>query len=313
MLTEQRIRAFLFYLSVFIFLTGLPVILSSALSYKFDTRALKFTKTGLVFLKTQPAGAAVFLNNRLLTETTPATIRELMPGTYGIRLELKDHYPWTADVRVEPNKVVLLDQIILFPLRPNIKQVSKMQFDACFLDEEKGALYYVNYGEGSIYLSDLEGSRMEKVGDILGLNPPAYAWKLSPDRSKLLYFNRRQIGIAYLNAFNGRSIKKTPFIIEHPQGAIENVFWHSDNYHFIVIANRSIEVLEAKPTSLPVELVKLNKPAAQVFFNSRDDTLYFIDSQKAEDGMTYENAYKLELNARTFPFMDLIMPKANNE
>jgi hypothetical protein len=311
MLTEQRIRAVLFYLSVFVFLTGLPMILSSAFSYKFDSRALKFTKTGLISLKTQPAGAVVFLNNNLLAESTPATIRELMPGTYSVRLELKDHYPWAADVRVEPNKVAFLDKIILFPLRPNIKHINKVQFDTCFPDEDKGTVYYINYGDSSVYLSDLEGSRIEKAGDLSNLNPPAYAWKLSGDRSKLLYFNRRQIGITYLDASNDRAVRKDPFIMEHPQGAIEDIFWHSDNYHLIVVSSRNVEVLEAKLNSSPVELVKLNKPGTHAFFNSRDDTLYFIDSQKADDGVTYENLYKLGLNAREVPFMELI--KSNTD
>lgn len=38
MLNEQKIRAILFYLSLIIFLAGLPFILSFALGYKFDAQ-----------------------------------------------------------------------------------------------------------------------------------------------------------------------------------------------------------------------------------------------------------------------------------
>jgi len=65
MLNEQRIRAILFYLSVVIFLMGLPFILSFALGYNFDRRTFKFTKTGLLVLKTQPSGASVYLDEKL--------------------------------------------------------------------------------------------------------------------------------------------------------------------------------------------------------------------------------------------------------
>lgn len=311
MLTEQRIRAFLFYLSVFIFLTGLPIILSSAFGYKFDRRTFKFTKTGLIFLKTQPAGANIFFNNKLLTDKTPATIRELLPGDYSIKLELEGHYSWSGEARVEPNKATLLDKIILFPRRPNIKHINKERFDACWADEEKGTLYYANYAENSVYSSDLDGTHNEKIAGLLNINLPVLGWRISPDREKLLYFNKHQIGITYLGL--DETIKKAPFIIEHAQGAIEDMFWHSDNYHFVVISNRSIEVLEAKPDTSPVELVKLNKAAGRVFFNNRDGTLYFIDSQKADDGKTYENLYKLELNARIIPFMELIKIKTNEQ
>jgi hypothetical protein len=311
MFTEQRIRAFLFYLSVLVFFTGLPVILSSALGYKFDHRTFKFTKTGLIFLKTQPAGASIFFNDKLLEEKTPATIREILPGNYGIRLELAEYYPWTEEVRVEPNKVMLLDKIILFPQRPNIKHISKERFDSCWLDEERGQIYYFNWAENNVYLSDFEGTHNEKVAGLLSLNQPATGWKISPDREKLLYFNRRQIGIAYIQPEKDNVVRKAAFIIEYPQGVIKDVFWHSDNYHLVAITNKSIEVLEAKPDSTPVDLVRLNRPDTQVFFNVREDVLYFVDSQKAVDGKVYDNLYKLELNTRAFPFSDLIKLKAN--
>jgi hypothetical protein len=313
MLTEQRIRAFLFYLSVLIFLTGLPVILSSAFGYKFDRRTFKFTKTGLIFLKTQPAGASIFFNNKLLTDKTPATIRELLPGDYSIKLELEDHYSWAGEARVEPKKVALLDKIILFPRRPNIKHINKERFDSCWVDEEKGTVYYANYAENSVYSSDLDGMRNEKIADLLSISPPAAGWRVSPDREKLLYFNKHQIGITYLGSDRDKAVKKAPFIMEYSQGSIEDIFWHSDNYHLVVISDRSIEVLEAKLDSSPVELVKLNKAAARIFFNSREDTLYFIDSQKADDGKAYENLYKLELNARMLPFMELMKIKTNEQ
>ncbi|MFA5156555.1 MAG: PEGA domain-containing protein [Candidatus Omnitrophota bacterium] len=311
MFTEQRIRAFLFYLSVFIFLIGLPVILSSAFSYKFDRRTLKFTKTGLISLKTQPAGASIFLNGKLLQEKTPATIRDVLPGDYNIKLELADHYSWAGEVGVKRNIVTLLDKIILFPLRPDVKQVNKEQFDFYWVDEEKGMIYYADYEEHSVYSTDLEGTYSEKVADFVRLNPPAVKWKLSPDRKKILYFNRRQIGIAYLDSDQEPAAQRQAFIIEHTQGPIEDVFWHSDNYHLAVVSNRNLEVIEAEFNSQPVVLVKLNKPGAHAFFNDRADTLYFIDSQKAGDGKVYENLYKLELNAKMFPFLDLIKPKTD--
>ena len=120
MSSDQKIRAFLFYLSVAIFLLGLPLILSSTLGYKFDRRTFKFTKAGLIALKTQPAGASVFLDDRLLNLKTPANINELLPGRYHIELELEEHYPWSGYVDVEAGKVARVEKIILFPPCPGI-------------------------------------------------------------------------------------------------------------------------------------------------------------------------------------------------
>lgn len=301
----------MFYFSVLIFLSGLPFIVSFSLGYKFDRRTLKFTKTGLIFLKTQPPDADIYLDERLLAEKTPATLRELLPGTYRIRLELEKHYPWSAEVKVEPRKVILVDKIILFPLRPNIKPINKERFNFFWIEPEKDAVYYIDYQDNAIFISDLEGGRFEKIANFTAISPPALKWKISSDREKLLYFNKRQIGITYLEPHRDKPPLDAAFVLNYPRDSIAEVFWHSDNYHLVVVTDRSIEVLEAKVQSEPVELVRLIKKNAPAFYNIREDALYFIDSQKAQSGESYDNLYKLELSARTFPFQELIKLKSD--
>lgn len=311
MLIEQRIRALLFYLSVLIFFSGLPFIISFSLGYKFDRRTLKFTKTGLVFLKTQPPEADIYLDEKLLPEKTPATLRELLPGTYRIRLELEKHYPWSGEVKVEPRKAALLDKIILFPLRPNIKPINRERFDSFWVEPEKDAVYYIDYRDGAIFISDLEGGGFKKIANFPAISPPALKWKISSDREKLLYFNKHQIGITYLEPHRDKAPLGAAFVLNYPRDSIADAFWHSDNYHLVVVTDRSIEVLEAKIQSEPVELVRLTRKNAPAFYNIREDALYFIDSQRAQDGETYDNLYKLELSARTFPFQELIKLKSD--
>ncbi len=297
---EQRIRAVLFYAGVFIFCSILPFILSFALGYKFDKKTFKFTKTGLVFIKTQPSGANVYWDNRLLEENTPVTLRGVIPGTYQVRVELAKCYPWSAQVRVEPRKVTLLDKIILFSLRPNIKHINKGKFSYFWVDEEKGLIYYVNQEDNSIYSSDWEGAHYERIGNFLAMNPFPIKWKVSPNRGKVLYFNKRQVGVAYLEPY--KEIPIDPFIFDYRGSSIVDVFWYSDNYHFFIISDKAIEILEANSASVPVELANLNKKNTSVFYNTHEEALYFIDSQKTEDGVAYDNLYKLELNTRTSLF-----------
>lgn len=312
MFNEQRIRAFLFYLSVVIFLTGLPFILSFALGYKFDRRTFKFTKTGLIALKTQPSGASVYLDEKLLNTRTPATITELLPGRYRLRLELERFYPWSNEVNVDAGKVTRLEKIILFPLRSNIKQLNRERLASFWVDEERGVIYYINPEENAIYKSDLEGRESERIVDFLPLQPPAIKWKISPDKEKVLYFNPHQIGIAYLEPQNKLS-QGLPFILNYSDDRIIDVFWHSDSFHLILVSRKSVEAMEARESAEPVELVALNKRNTSSFYDTRSDILYFLDSQRAADGNIYDNLYKLELNTRTFTLQELIKLKPDTD
>jgi hypothetical protein len=311
MANEQKIRGVLFYLSVLIFFSGLPFILSFALGYKFDTRTFKFSKTGLIVLETQPPGASVYLDNKLLNEKTPATVNELLPGNYNITLELEAHYPWKSQIGVEPRKVTRLDKIILFPLRPNIKQLNKEKISSFWLDKDKKRIYYIDQENSIIFKSDLEGDNFEEIGRIPQMSSFSKQCKVSRDKDKLLCFNLRQIAVVGLGLEKGATHIEPPFVLDYPDLRIANVFWHSDSYHLVLVTDRTIEVLEAKPDSLPVILVNLNKRNAFASYDDSDDSLYFLDSQRASDGRFYDNLYKLELNQKTSPIKESIKPKTN--
>ena len=300
MFSEQKIRACLFYLSVAIFLGGLPFILSFALGYKFNPHTFKFTKTGIISLKTQPDGANIYLDGKLMNYKTPATINELLPGTYSLTLQLKEHYPWAAQVYVEPRKVARLEKIILFPIRSHIKKLNQERVSLFWLDKEDNRIYYFKQGENVLYASGLEGERFTEIGSL----PAAFLFplkelKVSPDKEKILVFNAHQICVFYLKPPPGMPYFKPPVIVDEPDRQINNVFWYSDSYHFIVVADSNIEVFETQDKSEPLNLVSLNEKISRVFYDTEKDALYLIDAQKAADGLFYDNVYKLDLNNKS--------------
>ena len=309
MFSEQRLRALLFYTFALVFFAGLPYILSYALGYKFDARYLKFTKTGIIAIETQPAGASVYLNGKVLDQKTPATIQELLPGKYNIKIELEKHYPWSSDVEVKGGRVSRLDQVILFPLLANVKQLNQEKISSFQVDPEKSKVYYLDFKERLIYRSDLDGGNFQNVGSFPEMSPEPKAWKLSPDRKKILFFNPAQIVIVRLSEQAVQMSEPDSAIVLNLSGRrITDAFWHSDSYHLLVVTQKGVEVLEASDKTLPIELFRLNNKNTSVFYDGNKDVLYFLDTQKAA-GENYDNVYRLELNFKTFPFQNLMRSK----
>ncbi|MDO8661798.1 MAG: PEGA domain-containing protein [Candidatus Omnitrophota bacterium] len=312
MSNEQRIRGALFYLSVAVFLTGLPLILSFALGYKFNPRTFKFTKTGIISLKTQPQGADVYLDGKLLNDKTPVTINELLPGPYSLKIELKRHYPWVAQVNVEPRKVARFERIILFPDRPNIKQLNQDKVSSFWVDKEGGRVYYFNQEENILYKSNLEGEKFEEIGSIpQGFSSLPKELKISHDRQQMLIFSAHQICALTLKGQGDLAYLKAPVILKFPNKQVNNVFWHSDSYHLILVTDKDVEVLESDENSKPVILVSLNSKNPGIFYDTDKDALYFMDSQRGEDGILYNNTYKLELSNKENLLDDLIKLRQN--
>ncbi len=317
MYIEQRIRAILFYLSVLVFIITLPFILSFALGYKFNSKTLQFTKAGIIVLKTQPGSASIYLNNKLLNALTPATIDELLPGSYQVKLEIEGHYPWSDSIQVEAGSVSRFEKIILFPLRPQVSVLNQDRVTSFWVDEDAGTIYYVYSDDRDnqiyVYTSDLSGQHYRMAANISASIPGPVTWKLSPDKKRILFVNSRQIRVADLKSNAGDDIILEPyFIFNYRDNSLRDIFWHSDSYHLILISHKSIDALEAQTGSQLVELAGLNRKNLYAHYDTGTDTLYFMDSQKASDGNFYENVYKLEMaGSKIFALQNQFKVKGN--
>lgn len=209
---EQKIRVVLFCLSAAVFFTGLPFILSNALGYKFNPRTLRFTKTGLIALKTQPAGASIYLDKKLFKDKTPATINELLPGTHHLKVVLEDYYPWSAEVNVGAGKVERFEKIILFPTRFNVEKLNSENCLSFWLDDKRNTVYYINREDRGIYKLDLNGEGLNRICVFPGAIIPPVNWKVSADAEKLLCFDRRQLIVLPLHSQNNPAIEGALFL-----------------------------------------------------------------------------------------------------
>lgn len=293
----QKIRSFLFCLSVFLFFIGLPFILSFALGYKFNTHTLKFVKTGLIFVKTQPAGAKIYLNGKLIAEKSPISMQELLPGAYKVTLELAQHYPWKAEVEVEAGKVSRVDKVILFPVRPNLQQLNQEKFSSFRIDAEKKLVYYLDQEKKIVYRSNLDASNFEDVASLPDKFARINGWEVSLDKRKLFIFNHHQISVIFFDTQIDYGYPISPVFLDYPEDKIIDVFWHSDSYHLVVLTDKHVQVIESRLGAVPINLVELNKGEAAAFYDIKEDALYFSDTQKSPDGSFYNNLYKLELSA----------------
>jgi len=297
MLNFQKTRGVLFYLSVFLFFVGLPFILAFALGYKFNQRTLKFVKTGLIFVKTQPAGAKIYLNGKLILEKSPTSIQELLPGTYKINLELAQHYSWHGEVEVETGKVSRVDKIILFPQRPYLQQLNQEKFSSFRVDPERRIVYYLDQEKKVLYRSNLEARNFEDIASLPDNFISIEGWEVSNDQKKAFIFNHHQISVISFDSQIDNEDAASVVLLDYPQARIINIFWHSDSYHLVVLTDKHVQVIESRAGALPVNLVELNKTNSAAFYDIKEDALYFSDSQKSPDGSFYNNLYKLELSA----------------
>ncbi len=138
---SKKIRDFLFYFFVVAFIIGTTLLSLYASGYKFNLkRPINFNrllvKTGMLALDSSPKGAMIFIDGELETDaswrpwkkkylTTPAKIKNLLPGDYEIRFEKEGYWPFERKISIYSGQTTFLEDISLFKSgNPNITAIA---------------------------------------------------------------------------------------------------------------------------------------------------------------------------------------------
>jgi hypothetical protein len=86
-----------------IFLISAPVLIFYTSGYRFNPNKITIERNGTLIVDSVPRGATVFLNDQDIRDATAATLQNLAPGPYKIRVTRNAYLPWekTLDVRAE--------------------------------------------------------------------------------------------------------------------------------------------------------------------------------------------------------------------
>lgn len=123
------LRKILFYVFLITYIVITPYVLLSAFGYTYHPSGKSLVKTGLISIVSLPGGATVHVQGKKYSFRTPAVISGLLPGRYHVRLSKKEFEFWEKEIEIYPEKATPLDPVILLPVRPERKIVSRRSYE----------------------------------------------------------------------------------------------------------------------------------------------------------------------------------------
>ncbi len=302
--SDKIVRYAAFFLSLALYLTLLPIILSYSLGYHIDFHKFTIYKTGILSIKSTPSGAAIYINGKLYPDITPARIEELRPGTYSIEVKREGLFPWQKELDVRSNMVTRAENILLFPMLQVKEEVGDREADNFFIPDDRSQIYYMT--KSGLYKTNIDGSNPKKLSPYSGWPSDILGKKFSPDGKKILYFNENGIWIIYLNSLRltvDSDAAEVEEVLKSTE-AIKDVFWHSGSNHIIFTAGKDIDVMEIEKGGIK-NIVTLNRCDHQprgIYYDVYNDSLYFNDSPAGKSKL-----YRLDLREKLFgKFMERI-------
>ena len=271
-----KARRILFILFIIAFLIITPLVISYAVGYKISLSGKILQKTGMLILDTEPEGAKIYLNGKprqLFFKkyfkdeesyiTTPAKIKNLLPGKYDVKLELDGYYGWQKKLEIKPGMSTFAEDINLFkknlPLlirNGEIKQASL----------SPNGKYLAAVSDKEIDLIDLDNEKKIKLGALDAPEPSSdsrpVSW--SPDNKKIL-FN----GIVY----NIDNLSKKLNLNNYIKNGIIKPKWRGKNEIIYLSGDKS----DVKSFNLSDNTVKiLIKDGKILDFINKNDNIFIV-------------------------------------
>ncbi len=120
-----KLRVLIFLLTLFIAGIGGYAALMYARGYRFNPNDGKITTHGLLAVKSEPAGAQIFIDNKL-NSATDTTI-SLPPKTYDIEIKKEGYKSWRKNITIKKEEVTEINAS-LFKSAPSL---SALTFEGC--------------------------------------------------------------------------------------------------------------------------------------------------------------------------------------
>ncbi|MDD4900686.1 MAG: hypothetical protein PHS62_01070 [Patescibacteria group bacterium] len=190
-----RTRRILSSIFILFFIIIAPAIILYAAGYKFGKKGFSMERTGMFIVESKPRGAKIFLDGKAQRTwldsilagdhyvTTPAEIKNLLPGEYDLSLELDGYFSWHEKLSINPGASTLAKGIYLLKNSLPI-QVAPAVIQAIGFSPDRNQALIIT--EGKITVFHLS-SETKKSGEQKGLAGKNISW--SPDSRKFLVDN----------------------------------------------------------------------------------------------------------------------------
>jgi hypothetical protein len=94
---------------------GTLLLVAMANGWQYDFATGEITETGLVLMGSEPNGANITVNNKLLRQKTNYRYASAPVGDYTVRFDKANFRPWTSQTNVQPGEVTFIEHAWLLP------------------------------------------------------------------------------------------------------------------------------------------------------------------------------------------------------
>lgn len=313
-------------LNTLVVIIVITLFISTAIIAIIYTQGGKITRTGIqetgsVRLVIQPDDKdhVVYVDDKVI-KIDERLINNLTPGLHTIKIESIKFHSWEKEIEVYPSYVTTM-QVKLFPLEPELTQLTQTNISKLFFAQDGSHAYYlvddplVELPEQGLWKVRLEeqdlffrrDSEPEKIAD---MNEPVITYLSSPDvkvnidsnNNKLLISDTKSNTIILFDPTKSNVQERFKNLKEHIGFFPTRVEWFNNNNS--VIASNDEIIIEFNTVNLEKTVVEY-VPSTEPIFDTNSNILYFYSSADKKIKL-YQNKISREIQLpANFPINDI--------
>jgi hypothetical protein len=245
------------YIIYFLIIAGVSAyLILLTYGYRINWLAFKLQKTSVIYVASIPRDATVYINDKVVSDSTPLRYNYVFPERYDIRIERPDYETWSKTFDVKEDIVSQdPDIILILKNKTEIKITDaekdtypKMLISAVTLEKNKAGLSVKNGNE--IYFNDVFVTRFSQ-------NITNIAW--FPDKKHIIYQVGNSINFMDTDGSNVINLVILPGTEKAEFSPIDDgkylVYKYKDDIHKIQITNIS-SLFQEKYFNKAVKIIK---------------------------------------------------------
>jgi len=195
---KKWVRKIYLSLAILIFLGASSFFILLSLGYTYNFSKNRFEKTSVLYLKSYPRDAKIFLNDKESKYITPNEITHLKPDLYKIRIEKENYQSWEKTLLIKPRQTVFIEDISLFYNQPEVEIIQEGNFQELSISPDKQRLLFYDLDNGNIDIFDLSENQIINIET--KIDEPEYSlWSANSQKILLKIGKEYFISSVYLN------------------------------------------------------------------------------------------------------------------
>lgn len=264
-----RFRISLLITGFLVFILVGPAIVLFARGYSYDFENHRFLKTGALVIRTEPRGADVYLEGKLIG-SAPLTKRLLLPDEYYVEVKKTEFRPWQKHVAISPQGVTDYSHVVLFKeaLTPEVMATSTTDFLA--LDDD----IYASI-KGSLVLFRFDSALKTVLATSTTIaNLASEIPETEKGNESVIYGDKNEIWL--LRQFEGREEKS---LITRSAAPIENPVLNRETGYVFFQVGKTIKAIELDKNGVPntYDLLETKHSATKFALSPDGRTLIYLE------------------------------------